>query len=137
MMNLSAVRDGLKARLAGISGLRTFDVLVDQVPVPCAVVGGPERIEYDTTYRDGRVTLTIPVQVYVSRSSERAGQDTMDGYLASTGPLSVKAAIEGDPTLGGAAETTQVPAMREYGTYIIGGIEYLGFEIQCDVVTLG
>lgn len=137
MASISAIRDGIQVRLATIAGLRAFDLVKDQIPVPCAMVSFPERIEYDTTYGAGRVTLTIPVRVYASRASERAGQDRLDGYLASSGASSVKAAIESDRTLGGACESVQVPIMREYGTYTFNAVEYLGFEVEVEVVALG
>lgn len=137
MASVSAIRDGLQAALNTIPGLRAFDLIVDQVPVPCAVVGGPERGDA-ATYGNGRVAITFPVRAYISRSSERAGQDAMDAYLASSGPDSFMAAIEADRTLGGTVESAQVSNLsRQYGTYVVGGIEYLGFELEVEVLALG
>lgn len=137
MASLSSIRAGLKANLATISGLRTFDTVPDQVPVPCAVVGGPERIDFDATMGRGIDRYTIPIRVYVSRASERAGQASLDAFLAGSGASSVKAAIESDKDLGGAADTTRCVAMREYGIYEVNGVAYLGFEVVVDVLAAG
>lgn len=132
MGTLSAIRDGLKTRLATISGLRTHDTVPEQVAVPAAVVGAPELIAFDTTYR-GCSRYVIPVRVYASKASERTGQDKLDGYLNYSGTGSVKAAIEGDVTLGGAAQTTRVTEARGYGVYEVAGVQYLGAEFVCEV----
>lgn len=52
--------------------------------------------------------------------------DAVDAYLAPTGALSVKAAVEADVTLGGTAHTSRVTGFSDYGTMVISGIEYLG-----------
>lgn len=134
MGTLSAIRDGLKTRLATITGLRAYDTIPDDINIPAAIVGVPESIEFDTTYGRGADRYTIPVRVYASLASERAGQDKLDGYLAASGSGSVKAAIEGDPTLGGAAHTTRVTQARGYGVYEIAGVSYLGVEFICEVI---
>lgn len=134
MASLAAIRDGLATRLATISGLEAFDTAPGQVNPPAAVVGGPERIEYDLTYGRGADTYLISVMVYASRADQSSGQELLDGYLAGAGATSIKAAIEADPTLGGAADTARVTMARNYGGYDLADIKYLGVELLVEVV---
>lgn len=132
--NLSAIRDGIKARLVTISGLRASDLLADAINPPEAVVGGPELINFDVTYGRGADRFTLPVRVYASRASERAGQDKLDSYLMTSGATSIKAAIEGDKTLGGTVHSVRVTLARGYGAYTIGDVTYLGAEFVLDII---
>lgn len=134
MARLSAIRDGLKANLQTIAGLRAHETIPDQVNTPAAVVGVP-KVDYDVTMARGADKVTIPVRVYASRASERSGQDKLDEYLDSTGANSIKTAIESDPTLGAAnAHVTRVVSAGEYGVYTIAGVEYLGVEFIVEVI---
>lgn len=133
MADLAAIRDGLKTRLQTITGLRAFDTVPDQVAPPAAIIGvGP--IDYDTTFSRGADRYTMLCRVYVGRSSERTAQDKLDGYLSGTGTNSIKAAIEGDPTLGGAVDTSRVTRASGYGVYEVAGVPYLGAEFEIDVI---
>lgn len=136
MASLSVLRDRLQARLATISGLRAHDTIPDQIAVPAAVVGGPDVIEYDYVMARGADRYVIPMRIYVNRANERAAQDALDGYLAASGPTSVKAAIEADMTLGGAAQVCRVTGTKpgSYGVYNVGNVHYLGVEFLCEVI---
>lgn len=134
MGSLSTIRDGLKTRLLTITGLRAYDTIPDDINIPCAVVGSPESVEFDSVYARGADKYTIPVRVYATLASERAGQDKLDGYLAGAGSGSIKAAIEGDVTLGGAAHTTRVTRASGYGVYEVAGVSYLGVEFSVEVI---
>lgn len=137
MAAFSALRDGLKTRLATISGLRAHDTMPEQLNPPAAVVGGPERIEFDSTFARGADRYLIPIRLFASRADARAGQDLLDGYLAASGPTSVKAAIEGDGTLGGVAHTTRVTEARNYGKYTVADVEFLGVEFLVEIIAAG
>jgi hypothetical protein len=134
MASLTSIREGLATAMGNIVGLRCHASIQDQVAVPAAVVGPPELINWDMTFRRSSDRYTIPVRVYASRASERAGQDLLDGFLAGDGASSIKAAIEADPTLGGACDSCRVTQARGYGVYQIGGVDYLGVEFVVDVI---
>ncbi|CAB4214896.1 hypothetical protein UFOVP1467_1, partial [uncultured Caudovirales phage] len=72
---------------------------------------------------------TVPVTLVVKRISNRAGQKALDGYLASTGATSVKAAIESDPTLDGNIDALIVESATP-GLYESGGISYLAYRFN-------
>ena len=76
-----------------------------------------------------------PTQIlYVSRVDAQDSQETLDGYLASTGSSSVKAQIESDVTLGGAANSCRVIEAKEVGVYTVNSIDYLGVEFIVEVI---
>jgi hypothetical protein len=130
---LAAVRDGLKARLATISGLRAHDVWPDTVNAPAALVRPirdpiQETLSNQQSWRFEVVLVAAPAQAGMAR-----GQDTLDPYLAAAGTLSINAALRGDRTLGGIVSTLNVEGWRDYGVLDLGiGIEYVGaiFDVQ-------
>ena len=132
-MNIGSVREGLRARLATISGLRTFAEIPESIPVPCAIVGIPSEIQFDATLARTNDQATFPVRVMVAKANDRAAQKALDAYLASTGATSVKTAIEAESTLGGAANTVKVDRVSGIGVYTVSGVDYLGAEFSVRV----
>lgn len=132
-MNISTVRDGMKARLATISGLRSYDTIPDSMSPPCAVVGMPTLIEFDKVYARACDRATFPVRLLVGKASDRAAQDRLDGYLAGSGALSVKAAFEADASLSGAVQTSRVLNVSGLGVYDVMGVPYLGADFTVEV----
>jgi hypothetical protein len=127
----SQVRDGLKTRLQTISGLRAYDLIPDTVTPPAAVVGQLD-FTFDIDNARGLDQAQVDVLVIVQRFSERSGQDLLDAYLAGSGVGSIKAAIEGDRTLGGAVNTLRVTG-AEAGTYESQGIEFLSYRYRITI----
>ena len=133
MAELAAVRDGLKTRLATITGLRAHDVWPDQVNTPAAMVrpiSDPiqETLSGVQSWRFEIVLIGYPAQQGMAR-----GQETLDPYLSAAGAESIASALRGDRTLGGIVSTLDVSGWRDYGVLDIGmGIEYLGvvFDVQ-------
>lgn len=130
-MNPSQVRDGLKTRLQTITGLRAYDLIPDTVLPPCAVVGQLD-FTFDIDNARGLDQAQVDVLVIVQRFSERAGQDKLDAYLAGSGSTSIKAAIEGDRTLGGTVNTLRVTG-AEAGTYDSQGVTFLSYRYRITI----
>lgn len=118
--------DGLEARLATITGLRTSDVSPEQISPPCAIVGVPDIPEYRITMKNGFAVLTFQVTVLVSSAMNRTGQKALAGYANFTGATSIRTAIEGDKTLGGAVSDCVVDSFRPLGLEEVGVIGYFG-----------
>ena len=95
MASLTALRAGLATRLATISGLRASATIPDNPSPPIAVVM-PGRITYDTAFGRGSDEYTFDVMLIVGRVADRASQNNLDAYCASSGSASIKAAIEAD-----------------------------------------
>ena len=127
MASITNIRSGLATRLATISGLRTASTMPDNPNPPIAIVI-PDNINFDNAFQRGMDTLTFRIFVVVGRADERTAQNSIDSYCATSGASSIKAAIEGDKTLGGAAYNCRVTDMRNYGSVIIGEVTYLSCE---------
>jgi len=121
--DIATVFAGLAAQLETIPGLRVREELPGTIQPPTAVLS-LEELTYDTTMERGSDDLEVHVHVFTSVSSERAGQRALWTYLAGSGPKSVKAAVEADPTLGGAAMFAEVAFVGDVGLAKIGDISY-------------
>lgn len=135
MASLIALRAGIATRLATINGLRAHEDVPDVVTPPAATVRpAPETfIQWDTTFARGSDDYTFVVTLFVSRASDRQGQLALDAYLAGSGTKSIKAAIEGDETLGGLAMWTHVVEARNYGPFTYAAEQYFGCEFLVSV----
>ena len=130
-MQPSQVRDALKTRLQTISGLRVYELIPEPITPPCAVVGQLD-FTFDIDNARGLDQANVDIYVIVQRFSERAGQDKLDGYLAGTGATSIKAAIEGDRTLGGTCQTLRVIG-AESGTYDSQSVIFLSYRYRLTI----
>jgi len=134
MANLTNIRNEIKNNLANISTLSVYGYVPDMVEPPTAVVGVMETINYDASMQRGADRYEIPVFLYVSRVDAQDSQETLDGYLASSGATSVKAQIESDTTLNGEAQSVRVVSASNYGVYEINNVAYLGVEFIVEVI---
>ena len=131
MASITNIRTGLATRLATITGLRTSATMPDLPNPPVAIVI-PDNISFDDTFQRGMDTLTFRIFLVVGRADERTAQNSLDGFCATSGASSIKAAVEGDRTLGGAAFDCRVTNMRSYGSVLISETTYL----SCEFVVL-
>jgi hypothetical protein len=135
MATFSAIRSGLKTRLETVSGLTVYDYVPDFIDPPTALIAPFNTLNFDSTMQRGSDTYEIPVIVYVSKVDAETGQDSIDSYLAASGSNSIKAAIEGDTTLGGAAMSVRVVSATEYGEYeVTQGTSFLGVTFNVEVI---
>jgi hypothetical protein len=130
-MQPSKVRDGLKANLQSIEGLRVYDLVPDVIVPPSAIIGQLD-LTFDLDNARGLDAANVDVMVIVQRFSERTGQDKLDKYLSGSGDYSIKAAIESDRTLGGAVDTLRVTAAQS-GVYQTADVEYLSYRYQVTI----
>lgn len=121
---VSQVANGLKDRLATVTGLRTFSYQPEQVnpPVAFPVL---ESVEYHGAMRGGNVRMRWTVIVVVGRYLDRVAHANLDGYLSYDGATSLRAAVEGDRTLGGVAQTLILDSSMSIGSLAIAEAEYL------------
>jgi hypothetical protein len=131
MATISALRQGIATNLATINGLRVSPTMLDAPRPPVAMVY-PDTVEYDLNANRGADTFTFIVYVLVGRADDRTAQNRLDAYVVGDG--SVKAAIESDRTLGGAANTLRVVSMENYQQVSIGDTVYLAVEFMVEVV---
>lgn len=131
--DVRAVREGIETNLQAITGLRTTSIVPDNVSPPVAIVAFPESINYDDTFGRGADRLSVLVHVLVGKVSDRAANTALDAYL-SGGEGGIKAAIEADITLDGAARTCRV-VEAETNVMVVGAQEYLAATFTVDVLT--
>lgn len=133
MGSLTDIRTGLKNRLATITTIHALEKVpgvVGQLPTAFPM---PGTIEFDETMNRGVDSYSFRVRLLVSRTTDNLAQEHLDPYLAGSGSSSVKAAIEGDGTLGGAADWTRVSRVTRYGDIDHNGISYLGADFDVEV----
>lgn len=131
-MDIAAVKDGIKVRLATISGLLALDRWPDRLIPPCGIVI-PEEVTFDNTFGRGGDGSLFTVRIVVGRVVDDAAQDAIDAYMAGSGASSVKAAIEGDTSLGSSVDTCRVEKAKRYGVVDQGGVQYLGCDFTVRV----
>ena len=127
-MSISDLRSGLGANLATISGLRVSTYIPDDIAPPVGVISAP-TVTYDTAFRQGLTTYDFTVTVLVGRTSERSAQSKLDAYCDPTGSQSVKAALESDQTLGGAAQALRVTRTNGNAAVLVGETTYAAVEL--------
>jgi hypothetical protein len=127
----SEVREGLKANLQAIKGMRVYDLIPSPAVAPAAIIGQLD-FTFDLNNARGLDQANLDVVVLVQRFTERTGQNELDKYLAGSGDYSIKAAIESDRTLGGACDTLRVTS-AEAGTYASGDVEFLSYRYRLTV----
>ena len=127
----SEVRNGLKANLEAIKGIRVYELIPTPSVAPAAIVGQLD-FTFDLNNARGLDQANLDVIVLVQRLSERTGQNELDKYLAGSGDYSIKQAIESDRTLGGACNTLRVTS-AEAGSYASGDIEFLSYRYRITI----
>jgi len=96
----TSVADGIKTRLETISGLRVYEFPPDAInEYPAAVINRSSEAGYLVTYT-AIVEVEQKVTVYVKSADAEERMESLESFLAPTGSSSVKAAIDGDNTLG-------------------------------------
>lgn len=133
MASINAIRLGLGARLDTIAGLEVFDYVPYSLQPPAAVVGWPD-VEFDFVLGRGADRLSIPVRVFVASASDHSSNTELEAYISPSGAKSVKAAVEADGSLGGAAHSSRVARASGVGIFNIAGIDFLGVEFTIDVI---
>lgn len=131
-MDVTAIRNALATALRTVvdaSGaqLESTGYAADSVDPPWAYVADMVG-RYDASM-DGLVDLTATVRLITSQSEDRRGQELLDAFLKDSGPTSVKAAIEADPTLGGLCSDLEVAGWDGYRPVDIGGVEKYGADL--------
>ena len=130
-MSIAAIRDGIAANVATISGLRVSKEIPDNPNPPIAVIM-LNSVSYDGAMHRGLVTYSFVITIIVGRVAEREAQRKLDGYI-STGSGSLKAAVESDNTLGGSAYDVRVSEMTNVGAVSLGEVNYLAADFAVQV----
>jgi len=134
MADLTAICNGLAAAVGLVPGLRVSPTFVAQVNPPAAIIMPQPGlgVKFDTI--DGGVSYPLRVVLLVSYTEDASSVALMNGYLASTGPSSVLAAIKANPRLAGVYDYANVESVRGYGLREWAGQQYLGADVVVNVM---
>jgi hypothetical protein len=126
MSSVSAIATGLQARLATIAGVRAYSYQPEQLNPPFAY---PvlNTVSYHQTMGMGSAMTQFDWTVYVvvGRWVDRVAVTNLDGFLSPTGSSSIRAALEGDLTLGGACQNLVVASSANISALEQDDAEYL------------
>ncbi len=132
-----AVRQAVADYLtATITGFRATANRFGQVNPPMGVVV-PQTgrlITYSQTF-DGETDYNLRLVMLVSEGDSSSGQDALDTYLSPTGGNSIYAAVQADPTLGGAVSYCAVIEATGYGLMNWNGVDYLACSLILNIGT--
>lgn len=118
MTTLAAIRAGLAANLASVRGVQVSAYVLANPTLPVIWVRpATEPVQYHKAMGNGHDEWMMVVQAYVGTASDLGAQKKLDELLASSGATSVKAAIESDKTLAGAAADLMVTSCSGYLEY--------------------
>jgi hypothetical protein len=123
MSSLAAIRAGLVTNLNTLKSTYVDMQISPYVlsnPTPPVIWVKPTQgnvTEYHQAMRNGQETWTLTVQAFVGSGGDKTAQIVLDELLNTTGPRSVKAAIEVDLTLGGATDDLIVRRCISYQEY--------------------
>ena len=136
MADYTAIRDGLATRLDTVPTFLTVHATVPKrIVAPAAVVvpGRPVATYHDSMIGSGgSLTLfNFELVCAVQSMTEAFSQAALDDLISGTN--SVPAAIEADPTLGGAATTCQVRQAVDYGVVAFADTEFIGARFLVEV----
>jgi hypothetical protein len=136
MADYTAIRDGLATRLDTVSTFLTVHATVpNRIVAPAAVVvpGRPVATYHDSMVGSGGSLTVFNFEIVcaVQSMTEEFAQDALDDLISGTS--SVPAAIEADPTLGGAATTCQVRQAVDYGVVTFADTEFIGARFLVEV----
>ena len=128
------MKKGLKARLESVPGLRavTFEP-ADWRDFPVAVIRLDSRGGSRAVVNGSRFEAEFVVTVMAGGAKRREAYAALDGYIASDGDMSVEAALEGDPTLGGVAERAYLVGVENARVVRMGGGRYAGADFRIRV----
>ena len=132
MADLSTIRAAMGTALASVPDLRVRPLIPALVTPPMAVVQ-PQQIEYDLNANRGLNRYTFTVTVFVVKADDRSAQLRVDPFVAVAGPSSVKAALEGDRTLGGVVNTLRVTSVSNYSSTDANDVLYLAVDFEVEV----
>lgn len=130
-LDIRAVRVALAAALNVIPGLTAHARYPGVINPPAAII-----FRRETRYNpavDLGADVTLTVRIYTSVSNPAGSQDKLDDYLAPAGALSLRAAIDADPTLGGTVSWCAPTLAEAEGLVDFKGVDYISADLVVEV----
>ncbi|MFI6681878.1 hypothetical protein [Kribbella sp. NPDC050470] len=131
MATNSELRAGVATALRTIADLQVYERPPGEIVTDAAVVRR-RGTNYDVTL-DGLDDTTWGITVFVSFANTDAGAESLDDYVSQTGPKSIVAAIEDDPTLGGIVSYCHVANAEGEKVTNYAGTDYLTVDFNLEI----
>lgn len=122
---VAQVRQAL-AEVLTLGGLTAHAFRPGGITPPAAVVMPPPGEYLTKATLEGGFDLQIVVGLYVEWGEEQSATEQLDAFLTAGGALSLIAAIDADPTLGGVVDYAWATSASDYGVYSWGEVPYYG-----------
>jgi hypothetical protein len=133
-MDVQAIQAGLATAAATITGLASAPTVPDSLNSLPIFAPAELEMNYDKAFGGALTEAVFTCALFTSRGDAESGRVALAGLMAPAGAGSIKAAIESDRTLGGAAKTLRVESVRgAYRLYTVAGVDYLGAMFQVRV----
>lgn len=130
-MTLNAVRAGLAARFATITGLRVLETMPQRLDPPQGFVGAMTRDPARTF--DGSTTSVFEVFICLGQAELARNIEVLDDYADVTGAKSVEASIQSSPTLGSTAHSALLVQVQSPVMVEVHGVPYLAAQFTVEV----
>lgn len=132
-MDAPAIRQGLADALSNAGlGCPVHKYIPENVSPPCIVIG-LEGFDYGEAF-GGAESATFSLTVVVPGAMQVEAQKALDAYVASSGTKSIFAALEDDPTLGGAVDRALVTGGEAPGQVQFGDRSYPAVSFAVTVI---
>jgi len=131
-MGVETMGTGLKTRLETISDIKRVFApnelpdSVNEFPVALILMG---TTDYDRDF-SGSYNIAFRVLILLTKQDQPSALNRIIDYVEPTGDDSIRAAINGDNTLGGAASDCQLTKNLGMGSTMWGGHGYLSTEFE-------
>lgn len=133
---IEQILKGIETRLKTIPGFRTAFLPPPKINPPCGFLE-PGEIDYRLAMRRGSMSLELNLVVLVSIGWEPRGLADLMAFASPTGPRSIVATLEGDPTLGGLVAQCWAKTFTPLGLTEYGQIEYYAGQFALGVTARG
>lgn len=127
--------DALAAAFSGIDGLSSYANPPGVIEVPALVVSLPSGnlADYSVVMGDAG-DLDLVINIFVQWGDDESAWDQLVPFVSQSGPYSLFAAVNADPTLGGVVDSALIGQPTNAGPYTWGAIKYLGAEMPVELL---
>lgn len=134
-MSTATIRAALKTQLAAaVTTVNWAESLADSITPPAGAIErieGPNRESLSGSFF--RTKFDIVVAVAAIQNGGPLAKTAVDAFVEASGASSIRAALDGDRTIGGAAQVLIVGDMQDDDQIVAGGIEYSGIRVPVEV----
>lgn len=137
MTTLIDVLKALRTTLTAVDGLTVSLAQTGDINPPMAILGVPTVTDYRKAFAGMRLNVEPTITILTSAAFDEIGTLRLAEYAGASGPRSIVAAIDANPTLGGVVERARVIDFRPLGMEEYGALGYYGGTFTVNVMARG